>query len=306
MDRSSRNGGRGGQRGGGGNGGGQRRRGNTIPVLDPDQAEILSLDELNRRNPASLANLSDMNPLDILNRMRRDPGVRGDDVTGNNRSIILPIRMALLALQRPQDWYTFRNHGGRWELMIGQSVDDGYTNGRFSDLLHVLEYNDTDNNDNETPLTRRAVNHLRSFVCPITNERVCVGPMAMTVEQQMGGTDWNAVNIYISHSNITPDTIVNRDWDRHLIARSDGDRRDHYIRNSGITLIDPCIMPGCDQPRLIGPGCAGRCANHIGRCVGYPERGSCDLPATVMGDGSRRPRTCSGCGRVQRGRTRYP
>jgi hypothetical protein len=124
--------------------------------------------------------------------------------------------------------------------------------------------------------------------------------MALTTEQRLQGVvDWDNVDITLSHSLLTPQTVENREYDRHLVATNGTDRqRDYYITNSGIIPIDPCIMPGCNEPRLNGPGCNGRCAQHIDRCVGHPRGSGCTERATVMQKG--RPNQCRVCKRNSR------
>lgn len=227
----------------------------------------------------------------------RDASVRGVDGAGNSLAIPLPRRIGLMALQQQQPWFYFHLHEGRHEIKIIQSDEDGY--GRFSNLLRVCHYNDVNNNDTQEPLEVRGVGHLRAFICPVTHERLLVAPMPLTTERRLQGTDYNRVDITISHSLITPQNVENRAFDRHLIANtSDVTRRDYYITNSGIIPIDPCIMPACGEPRMIGTGCAGRCAIHIDRCLDcYTER------ATVAPHGGH-PRFCSGCQRVRNARYR--
>jgi hypothetical protein len=181
--------------------------------------------------------LADLQALQIANRALRDPNVRGDDLARNSLSIILPIRMGLLAVQQNRPWFCFHLHEGRWELQIIQSGEPGGS-GRFSSLLHVLRYTDPDNRETETPLTKRAVENLRSFICPASFERVCVTPMAVTTEQRtQGAIDWETVDIIISHTLLTPDNVLRREYDRHLICSKNVDvwrGRDYYISNSGI------------------------------------------------------------------------
>jgi hypothetical protein len=206
------------------------------------------------------------------------------------------MRIGLLAIQQDEPWFRFRLHEGRWELPIIQSEPGG--SGRFSRLLHVLRYRDPDNQETESPLTVRAVNFLWSFICPPTCECVLVTPLAMTTQQQMAGTDWENADIIISHSLLTPDNVRMREYDRHFrVAGNDFVGRDYYISNSGINPIPLCIMPGCNEVSMIGRGCAGRCATHIDRCVGYPTRGCCTELAVYMDRG--RPRICRACERVR-------